>query len=80
MNKHHIIPRSRKKKRNKTVNIPKGFHRAFHEVFGNLYGNELILFVKEFNILLETKDTISGEDIENIKNSVRGLDLYEFHR
>ncbi len=56
---------------NKTVGLPKGFHKAFHEVFGNLYGQELILFVTELNSLMEIKDSISGEQLESIREKVK---------
>ena len=66
-NKHHTIPRSRRKNSKKTVELPKGFHRALHEVFGNLYGAEKLWFVYKLNILFKTKTKITGKELEEIR-------------
>jgi hypothetical protein len=73
--RHHVRPRSRKGKSNKLVRLPKGFHRAFHEVFGNLYGQEVVLFTKQLNMLMESKKGISGEDLEALRDHIKLLKL-----
>ena len=75
---HHILPRSRDATSKKTVNLPKLFHVSFHFVFGNLYGEELVVFIKTLNNLLEIRETITANDLEFIRNKIKSLNLYEF--
>ena len=76
-NEHHVVPRSRSATSNKTVNLPKLFHASLHFVFGNLYGDELVIFIKMFNKLLETRESITANDLEFIRNKIKSLSLYD---
>lgn len=69
--KHHVRPRSRRGATNKTVKLPDGFHKALHIVFGNLHGQEFILFITELNRLMETRDMITGEQLESIRDKIK---------
>ncbi len=62
-------------KKQRLVKLPDGFHRAFHIVFGNLYGEEIILFSKELNLLMDKKDIICGEDLEAIRDKIKLMKL-----
>jgi hypothetical protein len=76
-NKHHVEPKSRTKenKRCKKVKIPTNFHSSWNMIFSNLYGEELIVFIKEINFLMETEEEINWKDINRIRNEIRELNL-----
>lgn len=68
---HHAVPRSRDSKSKRTVALPKLFHASLHVVFGNLYGDEFIYFMRGLNKLLETKETVSANDLEKLRNRIK---------
>ena len=70
-NKHHVIPRSRVHHSKRTVELPKGFHNGLHIVFGNLYGEEMVYFIQELNHLMKTKSSITGKELEAIRDKVK---------
>ena len=70
-NQHHVKPRSRDHSSKRTVELPKGFHTAIHIVFGNLYGDEMVYFIQELNRLMKTKSSITGKELEEIRNKVK---------
>jgi hypothetical protein len=71
LNKHHIIPRSRKRNSKKTVSLPKGFHKALHEVFGNLYDSEMLWFIYKLNCLFKSNSEITGKELEKIRTDIK---------
>lgn len=66
---HHRKPRSRGGR--KTVEIPTKFHEAWHIIFENLFGDETEEFVRKFDELLRTKDRITSQDINLLRNACR---------
>ncbi len=72
---HHTIPKSRGGVKQKTVDIPKNFHKAWHDIFCNLYGDECILFIEEVNELMLTKGGITGNNLAKIRAKIRGEEI-----
>ncbi len=80
---HHVRPRSRKETKlplDKEINLPKLFHSSWHFVFGNLFGREVELFVQEVNKIMDEQETITPKQLEDLRNEIKALELYEFER
>ncbi len=77
-NKHHVEPKSRitKKGKNcKKVKVPVNFHSSWNMIFDNLYGEELVVFIKRMNFLMETEREITWKDINKIRIETKDLNL-----
>jgi len=69
---HHIIPRSRGGK--KTIEIPDDIHQAWHRLFENLYGQEAIDFIHGLNRLFQTRQEVTRDDINALRQRCRNAD------
>ncbi len=78
--RHHTVPRKRKKKKGRLVRLPDKFHSALHQVFVDLYGKEMIVFIQELVLLMDTEDEITLDDLHRLRQEVKNLELYEYER
>ena len=85
-NKHHVEPKSRANqngnggKNTKKVKVPVNFHSSWNMIFDNLYGEELIMFIRKINFLMETEKEITWKDINRIRSEVENLNLNGDHK
>lgn len=77
--KHHVTPSSRSEFGREVI-LPEKFHTAWHILFGNLYDREVVLFIQEVNKLMDEADEITNKNLANIREEIKGMDLYEFQK
>ncbi len=66
---HHHPPESRGG--TQTTELPKKFHQAFHVVFHNLKGDELLVFLKELQMLLERQDKVTAGELHDLREAIK---------
>lgn len=70
---HHVTPRSRGGKR--TVQLPDAFHESWHVLFGNMYAEEIILFIKDIQVLFEQKEKITASELHDLRNEIKEMEV-----
>ena len=65
--KHHIVPKSRKRKSKAKVLLPADFHEAWHRVFGNLKPDEALAFVADMNKAMRKQRVVTMSQIQRLR-------------
>jgi RsiW-degrading membrane proteinase PrsW (M82 family) len=67
----HHFPRCKSRGGQRTVSIPIRFHQAWHTLFANLNADEVVPFLEAVMFLMERQESVSEEQIEEIRTSLK---------
>ena len=73
MNKHHVKPRSRVKRKDKNTNNIVGWDLRFHDYWHRCFSNLTVLEIIEFIITISTPGTRwTQQDLQKLKRKIKG--------
>lgn len=69
--KHHVVPKSRKRKSRVKVFLPDDFHKSWHGVFGNLKPDEAVEFILAINKMMYRQKVITLSQIQRLREKIK---------